>query len=484
VTGVVEGAAGAAVAPFAEERAPEAAAHEEDLQRLRFVVHLGLVLWVVVGIPNDWNVARLHDDVAVLDMLVPRLISGAVLGLCALVLTRRPGPIGLRSVEILAFTTASGAQGVFAACNYGFSSPDVNFAVAVLIAQGLSLPRPWRQMMPRVGLTAAAWPAGLLLAMYARGTLDGAFASEHERGQLFLSMWTLYVSWALVIIGGHSHWEVRRQAFEARRVGRYQLKRRIGQGAMGEVWLAWHPGLRQDVALKVLRGLRVNEASARRFATEIAAATRLQHPHSVRVFDQGRTEAGMWYLAMELIDGVTLDALIERDGPLPHRRVERLLGQAARALAEAHREGIVHRDLKPQNVLVTTLGGEADVVKVVDYGMARLVEVEATASEDDPEDAGVAASPWFAAPEQLDGRLVDSRADVFALGALAFYLLTGRSPYAVGGDALGALDRVLRDDHLWPLDCPAPLRRRVRRCLHPRPSERYPDAGALVADVS
>ncbi len=180
----------------------------------------------------------------------------------------------------------------------------------------------------------------------------------------------------LLVMCGHIVWSLRRQVFEARSLGRYRLKRRLASGGMGDVWAAYHPGLKRDVAVKILRP-ETQERSARaleRFEREVHATAELVHPNTVRVFDYGTTEDGLWYYVMELLEGETLACHVARLGPLSPARAVHIVGQAARALGEAHERGIVHRDVKPENLFLTSLGGEHDFVKVLDFGIAKIRE--------------------------------------------------------------------------------------------------------------
>ncbi len=219
---------------------------------------------------------------------------------------------------------------------------------------------------------------------------------------------------------------------------RYLITDLLGEGGMGKVYLARHVRLPQQAAIKVLRPDQVRDASAiARFNREAAAASRIDHDRVARVYDFGETGDGVVYLAMEFVAGRTLKAILAADGPLPPRRVATLTRQIADGLDAAHRLGIVHRDLKPDNVLVVEGGADGhgdraehdDRVKVVDFGIAK-----ALGSDDGG--AGltrtgyVVGTPEFMSPEQLLGADVDARSDVYALGLVAYEMLTGELPFA------------------------------------------------------
>jgi serine/threonine-protein kinase len=195
---------------------------------------------------------------------------------------------------------------------------------------------------------------------------------------------------------------------------------------MGEVWLAYHPGLKRDVAVKILRPEEREQAGAlSRFEREVRATAELKHPNTVRVFDYGTTEDGLWYYVMEFLEGETLHRHVERLGPLPPARAVHIVGQAARAIAEAHEHHIVHRDIKPENLFLTALGGEHDFVKVIDFGIAKVVHPDGTKTGT----GWILGTPQYMSPEVAAGECADARSDVYALGAVLYFLLCGRPPF-------------------------------------------------------
>lgn len=231
---------------------------------------------------------------------------------------------------------------------------------------------------------------------------------------------------AFSVIGGNAAWAIRRQLFEARRVGVYRLVKRIGVGGMGEVWAAFHPGLRRNIALKILRFDGDGDArSLLRFEREAQATSELSHPNTVRIFDFGFTPDGLAYYAMELLEGIDLNQLVQRDGPLPPKRAVHILDQASRALAEAHDRGIVHRDVKPANLFVATAGGEDDFVKLLDFGVAKLTNEGKAALT---QTGWIGGTPAFMSPEVVAGGDADARSDVYGLGCVLYFALTGKPP--------------------------------------------------------
>jgi eukaryotic-like serine/threonine-protein kinase len=217
---------------------------------------------------------------------------------------------------------------------------------------------------------------------------------------------------------------LRAEVRQARRLGQYVLERKLGEGGMGEVYRAQHGMMRRPSAIKLLRTDRGGELNLRRFEREVQLTARLTHPNTITIFDYGRTHDGVFYYAMELLDGATLQRIVTVDGAQEPGRVVRILAMACGALSEAHGIGLIHRDIKPANIMLCTQGGEPDVVKLLDFGLVKEFElerdVELTAA------SAIIGTPQYMAPESIiRPEAVDARADIYALGAVAYYLLAG-----------------------------------------------------------
>jgi tRNA A-37 threonylcarbamoyl transferase component Bud32 len=294
----------------------------------------------------------------------------------------------------------------------------------------------------------------------------------------------LYVLMAagLAIYASHVLNGLRRQLHEARRFGQYQILEKIGSGGMGEVYKAEHQLLKRPCALKLIRHDAVNNPLAQaRFEREVQSAARLTHPNTIEIYDYGQTDDGTCFYVMEYLPGMSLGDLVQQYGPLPPGRLIYLLRQACRALAEAHALGLIHRDLKPANIFLAIRGGEYDVVKILDFGLVKLTDPEA------PElttDRTVSGTPMFMSPEQATGsRTLDQRSDLYALGAIAYYALTGRPPF-LGESPMAIMIAHARDPVEPPSryepDIPADLEAVVMRCLAKQPEDRYPNARAVA----
>jgi len=219
------------------------------------------------------------------------------------------------------------------------------------------------------------------------------------------------------------------QVREAMQLGRYTLIERIGEGGMGAVYRAEHAMLWRPTAVKLLLPGRVSAEALARFEREVQLTSRLSHPNTVAIYDYGHTPDGVFYYAMEYLDGVSLEDLVAGDGPQPEGRVIRVLGQVAGALAEAHAIGLIHRDIKPANIMLCERGGMPDVAKVVDFGLVKKIDggkeqVALTVTN------AITGTPLYMAPESITRPdAIDGRADIYALGAVGYFLLTGAPPF-------------------------------------------------------
>jgi serine/threonine-protein kinase len=294
---------------------------------------------------------------------------------------------------------------------------------------------------------------------------------------LFLAMGAALAAYDSFVVN-----RLRVELREARKFGQYRLVRKLGEGGMGEVFLAEHTLLKRPCALKHIKSTSDSDPLVvARFEREVQSAARLAHPNTIEIFDYGHTVDGTFYYVMEYLHGMNLAELLRECGPLPPGRVVYLFRQVCAALAEAHGLGMVHRDLKPANVFVAVRGGESDVAKVLDYGLVKLTgDPGAVALTTDMMISGTAL---FMAPEQAMGeRTVDARADLYALGAVMYYALTGRPPFE-GVRPFAVMMAHARDPVTPPRavrpDVPADLERVVLRCLAKRPDDRYPSSKAL-----
>jgi eukaryotic-like serine/threonine-protein kinase len=350
--------------------------------------------------------------------------------------------------------------------------------VTLILAYGVLIPNTRRRSL--VSVTALTVVPFTVLA--AAAVVNPMLREDTFSPLLFQCAFVLLVPAAIAVFAASRSAALQRRAFDAERraerIGQYVLKRKLGAGGMGEVWLAEHGLLKRPCAVKFVRSeLAAHPAAAGRFAREVQAVTGLTHPNTVRVYDYGRAEDGSFYYVMEYLDGPTLEQLVRDSGPLPPGRVVYLLRQLCGALAEAHAAGLVHRDVKPGNVIVARLGGMCDVAKLLDFGL--VLDESAAGGEDRLTWAGaVIGTPAYMPPEQAAGDPVGARGDVYALGAVGYYALSGRPPHG-GATARQILAAVLTQPVPPLAGAPTDLAAVIARCLARDPSDRVATAWDL-----
>lgn len=275
---------------------------------------------------------------------------------------------------------------------------------------------------------------------------------------------------------------LRRQVRAARRLGQYALVEKLGEGGMGTVYRAHHALLRRPTAVKLLHAGRNGPAALARFEREVQLTSSLTHPNTVVIYDYGRSPDGVFYYAMEYIDGLNLEDLVQFDGPQSPGRVVHVLGQVCAALAEAHAVGLVHRDIKPANIMLCNRGGVADFVKVLDFGLVKDLAEDSNLSQS----MTLIGTPLYIAPEAIQPGPVDGRADIYALGAVAYFMLSG-GPVFTGGTMIEVCAKHLSlspeplSSKMGEGKIPAELDALVLRCLAKDPAARPASAQALRA---
>ena len=272
-----------------------------------------------------------------------------------------------------------------------------------------------------------------------------------------------------------------READEARRLGKYTLLGVIGRGGMGVVYRARHALLRRETAVKVLKSENNDKEALARFEREVNLTSRLTHPNTVAIYDYGRTRAGEFYYVMELIHGLSLEAVVRLHGPQPPARVLHVMRQVAGSLWEAHLAGLVHRDVKPENIMLSCRGQIADFAKVLDFGLSMD---NATSDPRITQGDVVVGTPLYMSPEQLRRQPLDGRADLYSLAAVGYFLLTGTDVFA-GGSAFDIGMKHLEEFPESPSQrlgypVPWPLEQLIMRCLSKDADERFGDAGELL----
>ncbi len=369
------------------------------------------------------------------------------------------------------------------------SRPMITWIGPVIIMTAAILPaEPWKMLV--AGFLAASMdPVGMLIGRAAGvyrfdSVLDAV--SMHYPNYLMLGV-AVVISGVVTRLG--------QQVRRARELGSYRLGELLGSGGMGEVYLASHRMLARPAAIKLIRpealagedGSKAQQASAR-FRREAEAAARLKSPHTVQLYDFGVTEEGRLYLVMELLEGITLEALVRRDGPLPEARVSHILRQVCESLEEAHDAGLVHRDIKPANIHLGRVGRHDDFVKVLDFGLVKSIG-QTDGADSLATIAGMAlGTPGYMAPEMVESETVDGRADLYSLGCVAYFLLTGHLVF----EAETPLQTIFMHVQQPPVPpsrragvtVSAGFERVVLACLAKRPADRPASASDLSAALA
>jgi hypothetical protein len=337
---------------------------------------------------------------------------------------------------------------------------------------------------------AWAWVTEYGLGVATEVATEEAFATLYLLRQAFMVLFVLLVLSAVAIFAftllvERLQANLRRSALTARRLGQYVLVQEIGRGSNGMVYRARHRFLRRPVAIKLLSPDITNEANAARFEHEVQMTSQLTHPNTVAIYDYGRTPEGLFYYAMEYLGGIDLDQLVRQFGPQPEGRIIHILRQICGSLAEAHRIGLIHRDIKPANIVLTRRGGLCDVVKVLDFGLVQAVNGAAETKRAKT----IEGTPHFMPPEAIQNpESVDGRSDIYSLGAVGYWLLTGKTLFETS-DVEALLAMQVKEMPLPPSErlgraCSADLEAVLMQCLAKNPEDRPPTAELLDEALS
>lgn len=307
---------------------------------------------------------------------------------------------------------------------------------------------------------------------------------------LRISLWGLFsllalgsvVIFVFMLIMARLERAARRAVVQAKKLGQYTLDDQIGSGANGTVYRAHHALLRRPTAVKLLNVEHVTETSIARFEREVQLTSRLNHPNTISVYDFGRTPEGVFYYAMEFLDGINLNLLVKRFGPQPEGRVIHILRQVCGSLAEAHAAGLIHRDIKPANIILNVRGGLYDFVKVLDFGLVKAVNQQQLA-EKTTNDA-IVGTPLYLSPEAVEApSKIDALSDLYSVGAVGYFLITGKPMFEVK-DIADVLHRQMKEMPPTPSErlhrpVSADLEALIMSCLSKDRSKRPADAWTL-----
>lgn len=338
-------------------------------------------------------------------------------------------------------------------------------------------------------ISAWTWLPKYRMGIITEISAQEAFSPLTILRRVFFTLFGLLVltSIALLIFTVHlsnARNAAREAAIEAKQLGQYQLEELLGEGAMGAVYRGYHSMLRRPTAIKLLKSDVQHQSVIDSFEQEVQLTCQLNNPHSVAIYDYGRTPEGVFYYAMEYLDGLTLQMLVDVYGPQPVGRVVNILQQICGSLYEAHSLGLVHRDIKPANIMINRRGGAYDIVKVLDFGLVRSLDDE----EVDENDIGLAGTPMYMSPEAIQSpKTTDVRSDIYSLGAVAYFLLTGTQLYQAKSLADLFQQHIesipVPPSELMDYELPASLENAIMACLEKSRSNRPQTARELAERI-
>jgi serine/threonine-protein kinase len=480
---------------------PHMAEEVRDLlrRRLRIAGLIGLAgfgLFFVKGLLFASSYTNQESD-PVRSALHGALVA-LLLALCSLLWTKLPLSLRmLRAIELIMF----GAMALFFAfvqiqvfahgnfltwakegyetyiLSLGTTSNTLRWFVLIVL-YGAFIPNTWRRCAVIVGAMAVTPLALMFLTCHGCQTMG-----RYTGSTLFDTTVVLALGSAIAIFGSYKISTLQLQAYQARKLGQYQLHKKLGAGGMGEVFLGEHMLLKRACAIKIIRPEQAGDPTTlARFIREVQAMATLTHWNTVEIYDYGNAEDGTFYYVMEYLPGLSLQELVETHGPLPPGRAIHFVRQLCAALKEAHAIGLIHRDIKPSNVIACRRGAVQDVAKLLDFGLVHDHALDGMSDKLTLHGA-VLGSPPYISPEQARGRgHVDGRSDIYSLGGLLYYLVTGQAPF-VRESVMELLVAHLHETAVPPRlvrpELPIDLEEVITTCLRKEPAERYPDVSSL-----
>ncbi len=390
------------------------------------------------------------------------------------------GMLGMQLMCMLSTQLEGYAETREAASGLSFRAAMVSAWTALMYSYSILMPNTWRRAA--LVLVPMACVPYLVLLATARWNPGVEWLLQQDESKFALPL--PFVAAAIGTLGAHVVNAMRREAFQSRQFGQYLLHEHLGAGGVGDVYKAEHTLLKRPCAMKLIKAdSETNETAIARFEKEVKATAKLTHWNTVEIYDYGRTSDGTFYYVMELLPGLNLEDLVKQHGPLAPARVVSLLRQVCGALQEAHAAGLIHRDIKPANIFATQRGGVYDVAKLLDFGLVKE-GVELTDGAETRHGL-FSGTPLFMSPEQaLSYEDVDGRADIYSLGVVAYYLLTGQTPF-VGQDDTEILVAHAQRKASPPSEVnpevPPDLDEIVLKCLAKRPAHRFDTAACLAA---
>lgn len=463
----------------------------DALVRLRLIgwmsVAVSVFFLTLVGLANPIGPATEMESIAIKGSVAVLILGGLLLALLAST-PRVPAFAVLRVGILFQYLGAFALEMLrLSAARYQPGSSDHDYALLLpwIVIFGFSIPAKARVAFPISLITATMAPLVYVINMRL-GWVEGLDASSW-----FGRFVPVYVTAIITAILSTRFYALGRSLESARQIGSYKLTDRIGAGGMGEVWRAEHRMLSRCSAIKLIRpevigatssGTASSQTALARFEREARATAALRSPHSVEIYDFGVTQDGRFYYVMELLDGMDLDSLVKRFGPLPAARVIYFLLQVCDSLSEAHDLGLIHRDIKPKNIFVCRLGRNFDFVKVLDFGLVK--HVGGGIDQSLTQEGTTTGTPAYLAPEAARGsKEIDARSDIYSLGCVAYWLLTAQTVFE-GATAVATILKHVTEAPVPPSQrtensVPTDLEAIVLQCLEKDPERRPRDAEEL-----
>lgn len=451
-----------------------------------------LTLCIAFGAILSWSVFNIPStDMKFLLLVGSQMFVTAMLGACAVMLCRHCSlpTSSLRIKELLIFGGPALFLGYWQyvymtthAATYHVLPSIAGAWLILAYIYAMFIPNTWQRAAVVIGVFGTAPVVlALILTYYDHHCFNAGNADYKYFSEMSLVMGIGVVS---STIGVYTIGNLRREAFVAKQLGQYKLGQRIGSGGMGEVYLAEHLLMKRPCAIKVIRPEKAGDPRVlARFEREVRATAKLSHWNNIDIYDYGRADDGTFYYVMEYLPGLSVNDLVKRYGPLPAERAIYLLRQTCDALGEAHDAGLVHRDIKPANIFASQRGGMYDIAKLLDFGLAKPLTDARSAQL--TQEGSITGSPLFMSPEQVTGdQEPDARSDIYCLGAVAYFMLTGQPPFD-GESPMKVLIAHTTKPPVPPsqlqADVPYDLEAVVLRCLAKSPDERYHSAAELAA---
>jgi serine/threonine-protein kinase len=354
----------------------------------------------------------------------------------------------------------------------------------MMFSYALFVPNNWQRALGVVGAMAALYFALLLIAWTSIPSVRELADRLELSGHFSREIMNMIAGMLIAVVGVHTINSLRREVFTAKQLGQYRLKQRLGSGGMGEVYLAEHQMMKRPCAVKLIRPEKAGDPRMlARFEREVRATAKLSHWNSIDIYDYGRTADGTFYYVMEFLPGHNIGEIVDDYGPIEPARTVYLMDQVCAALNEAHGIGLVHRDIKPANIFCAYRGGVFDVAKLLDFGLAKPAVDMGSREPGLTVEGTVTGSPLFMSPEQATGDdHIDARSDIYSLGAVMYYMLTGQPPFAYDNPVkvmiAHASHEVTPPRQLNP-EITAEMEDVILRCLEKDPEHRYQDVLAL-----